>query len=282
MSPIDPHEEPWLRDALGSLLVHEPPMAPAAVVDDVRRGAHALAVVKRRRVVSLALAATVLAVAVPVGLVLRPATDASTPPAATHSPTPAPIDPSVWTPSHGYVAHDQFLAAAAAALPQGLTALGWGSRADCLGTKAAGACAPHGAISVGGRRHGMVSLLLDDWGPFDHASSPCPTEAPAGSVSYSCRADSWRRAGDAWVVGFTEIIDGYRKNGVHVERGRTQLVVSVVGGNYDAMGNGPRKPSAQPLLDPDELARYALSIPLTKEFSALVDGTTAPPSPSSS
>jgi len=89
MSPFENHEEPWLRDALGSLLVDEPPMSPVAVVDDVRRGAVAAAVVKRRRTVSLAVAATILAVAVPVGLVLRAAPNASvTPPASSQSPTP--------------------------------------------------------------------------------------------------------------------------------------------------------------------------------------------------
>ena len=96
MSPIDIHDEPWLRDALGSLLVDEPPMPPVAVVDDVRRGAVAVAVVRRRRTVSIAVAAVLLAVAVPVGLVLRAAPTASvTPPATSPSPTtsqsPAPV-----------------------------------------------------------------------------------------------------------------------------------------------------------------------------------------------
>ena len=88
MSPIDPHEEPWLRDALRSLLVDEPPMPPAAVVDDVRRGALAVAVVKRRRTATLAVAAAVLAVAVPVGLLLRAAPNASAPPATSITSAP--------------------------------------------------------------------------------------------------------------------------------------------------------------------------------------------------
>jgi len=88
MSPIDTHEEPWLRDALGSLLVDEPPMPPATVVDDVRRGAVALTAVKRRRTASLAIAAVVLAVAVPVGLVLRAAPNAATPPATSITSAP--------------------------------------------------------------------------------------------------------------------------------------------------------------------------------------------------
>jgi hypothetical protein len=89
MSPFENHDEPWLRDALGALLVDEPPMSPVAVVDDVRRGAVAVAVVKRRRTVTFAVAAALLAVAVPVGLVLRAAPNASvTPPATSKSPTP--------------------------------------------------------------------------------------------------------------------------------------------------------------------------------------------------
>jgi hypothetical protein len=88
MSPIDAHEEPWLRDALGSLLVDEPPMPSAAVVDDVRRGAVALTAVKRRRTASLAIAAVVLAVAVPVGLVLRAAPNSATPPATSITSAP--------------------------------------------------------------------------------------------------------------------------------------------------------------------------------------------------
>jgi hypothetical protein len=89
MSPFETHDEPWLRDALGSLLVDEPAMSPVAVVDDVRRGAVAVAVVKRRRTVTFAVAAALLAVAVPVGLVLRAAPNASqTPPASSQSPTP--------------------------------------------------------------------------------------------------------------------------------------------------------------------------------------------------
>ena len=281
MSPIDTHDEPWLRKALGSLLVDEPAMPPAAVVDDVRRGAVALAAVKRRRTVSLALAATVLAVAVPVGLVLRSTPDAAPPPASTQSPTQAPVDASVWTPSHGYVADDQFLPRAAQALPDGLTALGWGTRESCLGT--AVGCAPKGSISVAGRRHGMVNLLLRDvTGTPDHASSPCPTQAPQKSVSFSCRSDSWRRVGEAWVVGFTETIDGERTNVVQVQRGRTTLAVSVDGRDVDSLGNEKGKPASEPLLDPAELARYALSIPLTAPFSVLVDGTSASPAPSSS
>ena len=282
MSPIDPHEEPWLRDALGSLLVHEPPMAPAAVVDDVRRGAQAVAAAKRRRTVSLALAATVLAVAVPVGLVLRSAPDAAAPPATTQSPTQSPIDASVWTPSDGYVADDQFLPRAAQALPEGLTALGWGTRDSCVFTSVG--CAPHGSINVAGRQHGVVTLLLTDitGAVDDHQSSPCPTQAPPRSASFACRADSWRRVGDAWVVGYTDTIDGRRTNGVHVQRGRALLEVVVDGSDVDSMGNEVGKQAVEPLLDPVELARYALSLPLTAPFSVLVDGTSASPAPSSS
>jgi hypothetical protein len=88
--------------------------------------------------------------------------------------------------------------------------------------------------------------------------------------------------GDAWVVGFTETVDGKRTNAVHVERGRALLAVSVDGRDVDPQGNEVGKPAAEPLLDPAELARYALSIPLTAPFSVLVDGTSAAPAPSSS
>ena len=89
MTPFETHDEPRLRDALGSLLVDEPPMSPVAVVDDVRRGAVAVAVVKRRRTVMFAVAAAILAVAVPAGLALRATPNASvTPPATSQSPTP--------------------------------------------------------------------------------------------------------------------------------------------------------------------------------------------------
>ena len=84
---IDIHEEPWLRNALGSLLVDEPPMSPVAVVDDVRRGETARIVVRRRRTAALAVAAVLALVAVPAGYLLRAEPHAATPPASSTSAT---------------------------------------------------------------------------------------------------------------------------------------------------------------------------------------------------
>lgn len=64
-----PHEEPWLHDALDSLLAGEPASSPVAVVDDVRRGRVARAAVMRRSAVTLGAAAVVVAIAVPLALV---------------------------------------------------------------------------------------------------------------------------------------------------------------------------------------------------------------------
>jgi hypothetical protein len=85
---IDIHEEPWLREALGSLLVDEPTMSPAAVVDDVRRGETVRITVRRRRTAALAVAAVLALVAVPAGFVLRAEPQAATPPASSTSATP--------------------------------------------------------------------------------------------------------------------------------------------------------------------------------------------------
>ena len=86
----DLHDEPWLHDALGSLLLDEPSLAPTAVVDDVRRGATALTVLRRRRAATVAIAATILAVAVPVGLLVRSASAPTVPPPAA-SATPSSL-----------------------------------------------------------------------------------------------------------------------------------------------------------------------------------------------
>lgn len=85
----DTHEEPWLREALDSLLADEPAMAPTAIVEDVRRGQVARAVVRRRRTAALAVAGLALAVGAPSALLLRAAGSAAVVPggAATGSPT---------------------------------------------------------------------------------------------------------------------------------------------------------------------------------------------------
>lgn len=68
----------WLRSELDGLLAGEPTMPTAAVADDVRRGMvsvrHA-----RRRTAAIAVAAVLVAVAVPVGLLVRPSSDAAAP-----------------------------------------------------------------------------------------------------------------------------------------------------------------------------------------------------------
>lgn len=71
-------DDSWLRDELHGLLVDEPAMAPAAVADDVRRGQVRTRQV-RRRSAALAVAALVVAVALPVGLLVRPSSDAAAP-----------------------------------------------------------------------------------------------------------------------------------------------------------------------------------------------------------
>lgn len=65
-------DESWLRSELHGLLVDEPAMTPAAVTDDVRRGQARLRTVRRRRTAAIAVAALLVAVAIPVGLLVRP------------------------------------------------------------------------------------------------------------------------------------------------------------------------------------------------------------------
>lgn len=84
---IDVHEEPWLRDALATLVATEPAMA-STVVDDVRRGEAARAVVRRQRIAVVAVAAVLALVAVPAGLLLRAQPHAAAPPASSVSATP--------------------------------------------------------------------------------------------------------------------------------------------------------------------------------------------------
>jgi hypothetical protein len=110
---MDAHEEPWLREALDGLLADEPPMPPAAIVGDVRRGEVARAVVRRRRAATGAVAATLVAVAVPVGVVLRATPDAAAPPSSSHSPA---VDAAPWTPAGGDAATPQELQRGAGAL----------------------------------------------------------------------------------------------------------------------------------------------------------------------
>lgn len=71
-------DDSWLRDELHGLLVDEPAMAPAAVADDVRRG-QVRARQVRRRSAALAVVALVAAVALPIGLLVRPSSDAAAP-----------------------------------------------------------------------------------------------------------------------------------------------------------------------------------------------------------
>lgn len=65
-------DESWLRSELPGLLAGEPTMPTAAVTDDVRRGQARLRTVRRRRTAAIAVAALLVAVAIPVGLLVRP------------------------------------------------------------------------------------------------------------------------------------------------------------------------------------------------------------------
>jgi hypothetical protein len=76
------HDDSWLRTELSGLLAEEPPMAAASVADDVRRGQSHLRSVRRRRTAAIAVAAVLVAVAIPVGLLARPTSDAGVGPSS--------------------------------------------------------------------------------------------------------------------------------------------------------------------------------------------------------
>ena len=270
---IDTHEEPWLREALDGLLADEPPMAPTAFVEDVRRGRLALAVARRRRATFGAVAAVLVAVAVPVGLVLRATPDVAAPPASSHSPV---VDAAPWTPADGYAATPKELQQRVVALlPAGVTASPAPDASDCLDpmactvvrlqlTSAAGS----GTLTVGATTDGpggTPDRCREPLIPGETCTVLLPwTRVGAATVSGVRSESSAGRCGDSWLV----------------VRGSTVVDVSLV---PPAAGPGCPTPlgaeAAAPVLTQDQLRALALAVPLPARLAAYVDAVPHSPTP---
>lgn len=273
---IDTHEERWLREALDGLLADEPPMAPAAIVDDVRRGQVALAVVRRRRAATGVVAAVLVAVAVPVGVVLRATPDAAAPPAS--SPSPA-VAPAPWTPADGYAATPMDLQRRVIALlPAGVTATPAPDAADCLGQTAC-ALVRLQLTSAGGS--GTLTVSTTTGG-----SEPMPDRC-GHSLIYGQRCTvllPWTRVGDALVGAVrNESPTGRCGDSWLVVRGSTVVDVSLV-----PLASGSRCPTslgdeaAAPVLTQDQLRVLTLAVPLPAQLAAYVDAVPRSPTPAAS
>ncbi len=273
---IDTHEEPWLREALDELLADEPPPAPAAiVVDDVRRGQVALALVRRRRAATGAVAAMLVAVAVPVGVVLRVPPDAGAPPSSSHSPA---VDAAPWTPADGYAATSQELQRRVVALlPAGVTAVPAPVATDCMSPLGCPAAVRFQLSSADGS--GFLTV-----GATTGGSDPMPDRC-GHSLMYGQTCTvllPWTRVGDV-VVGAarSEYPKGRCGDSWLVVRGSTVVAVSLV---PPAAGPGCPTPldkgaAAAPVLTQDQLRALALAVPLPVRLAAYVDALPHSPTP---